>query len=340
MADDLSPDGAPFHGRWWTPNDPDHVVGGRLELSGGAWGLTLYGWLGPWGGARADNQIPACVHGHVGTTPVTLLDTVSGGQKWTNDGPPYEARLWANTVLAGVHADDATLFKSASVRLLHLNEWANRSPWSYPSGDPEGPLAHSVTFTDSDDLIANLPGGRGTLWRSWGQSGGGLSRVTLDSDERVQFDFDQPIDLETVERDYVRPLRSLIELAAAEPSATLEMRVTPAGADEFTSGAAVLSAVARDAPDPKYSFHMLFRLQDVEFEAVLPAWWRLHSEVGIVSDLLARLRDRGHVGAHILSAASAIEAYHRRATAKRRPRSTSSASGGSSPRPQQATASG
>src|SRR5207302_967763 len=92
-------------------------------------------------------------------------------------------------------------------------------------------------------------------------------------------------------------------------------RTSPRQASEAVT---VLSAIARDASPPKPAFRMLFELRDVVFEKVLPAWWQLHSEVGIVCDLLAALRERGTVGSQFLSAASAIEAYHRRRDGKAR----------------------
>jgi hypothetical protein len=35
--EELSPDEASFHGRWWVPDDPEHVVGGQLGLDGEFW---------------------------------------------------------------------------------------------------------------------------------------------------------------------------------------------------------------------------------------------------------------------------------------------------------------
>jgi hypothetical protein len=44
----------------------------------------------------------------------------------------------------------------------------------------------------------------------------------------------------------------------------------------------------------------------------MPAWWSLHSEIGVVADLVAALREgRGYVSSQFLTGASAIEGYHR-----------------------------
>jgi hypothetical protein len=310
MSSDIRPEDAPFDGRWWS-DDPSHVVGGRLELKGDVWQVTLLGWLGPWNGRGEDNNVPGLVHGQIGTTPVALLDLVPGGWSTSGNDPPYETRISVNTVIVGLHATPATRFKRAGVRLLHLNEWANRRPWSFEHGSSNA-YQESVTFSDPGQLTAELPGATASLWRPWGREGGGLSSVTMTSDEWVYFDFDTPIDLEAVEHDWVRPLRNLIELAAAKRSPVIELTVLHEGADVYTSDASVLSAVSRrPLPQPKHSFQLLFTLDDVDFLNIVPAWWKLHSQIGVIADLTAALRGGGNASSQFLTGASAIEGYHR-----------------------------
>ncbi len=314
VPNDLRAKDAPFDGRWWSDDDQSHVVGGRLDLEGGYWVLTMFGWLGPWDRGRDAHHVPAVIHGQIGPTPVTLLDLVPRGWRASGTDPPYERRLAVNTAIAGLHTIAGAKFDSAAVRLLHLNEWANRGPWTFPSTTAPS-SQHVVVFTDPGELTADLPAAKARLWRGWDQSAGegNLSSLTLASDECVQFDFHTPLDLAAIDHDYVRPLRNLVELAAAARSPTLELAVTPDGADTTLAptGTVLSAAPLRDVPQPKPWLWFLFTLGDVDFSTMVSRWWRLHSEIGVVPDLVAELSDPGYVGNQFLNAASAIEGYHR-----------------------------
>jgi hypothetical protein len=76
VAHELHVENAPFDGRWWTPDDPHHVVGERLGLIDDIWQLTLFGWLGPWNYAEREHTRPPVIFGEVGRTEVSLLDAV------------------------------------------------------------------------------------------------------------------------------------------------------------------------------------------------------------------------------------------------------------------------
>ncbi len=315
--DEMRPENAPFDGRWWCPEDPGKVVGGRLELTRGVWGLSLFGWLGDWNGARDDNSVPPIIHGEVGTAPVTLFDLVQRGWRANGADPPYQTGVAANTVIVGTHCDAGSRYSRAGVRLVHLNEWANRRPWSFERTSNSG-HEHGVRFVDPGELRACLPGADASLWRGWGQEGGDLSSVTMNSDEWVYFDFEEPLALEALEHDWIRPLRNLVELASAQRSPTLDVRVTREGADEYETEATVLSAMSSaEGAFEKMSFQFLFTLNDIGFDVVLPRWWELSAEIGVVADLMAALRDGGgYVSPQFLTAASAIEGYHRHREAR------------------------
>lgn len=309
--DDILPSNAPFDGAWWTPADPSHIVAGRLGLEGEIWSLTLFGWLGPWHERHDTHEVPDIVHGRIGGNPITLFDLVPGGWKASRPDPPYESRAAVHTAIVGLHADESTRFTAAAVRLLHLNEWADRSPWSYPSNHEES-ATQIVAFTQPTELFADVPGARASLYRTWSQRGGDLSSVSMTSDECMDFNFRTPLDLEAIEHDFVRPLKGLIELAAGERSATLDLTVLAEGTTALTRHSRVLSTLDRRPPPPQFPFRFLFQLKDRPFDVILPAWWKLHSELGVVADLISALRrDGGYVGDHFLNAASAIEGYHR-----------------------------
>jgi hypothetical protein len=314
VADQMRPEDAPFDGRWWIPEDPNNVVGGRLELEGEIWRLTLFGWLGPWSGPDKDSSCPKLILGQVGTIPVSLLDLVPGGWESGGFNPPHRTQTAVNTAICGSHVDETTKFVRAAVRLSHLNEWANRRPWSsaHDVGTPPGLWKHTTVFTDPGEQTADILGAKVTLERSWGQSGGNLSGLTMTSDEWVSFDFEEPLDLDTIGHDYVRPLRNLVELAAADSSAIIELTVTPEGADPLTPSSSVLtSAIRAVESSPKPAFRFLFTLTSVNFAEVVPTWWDLQARIGIVTDLVSSLWKGGNVSNTFLNAASAIEGYHR-----------------------------
>lgn len=251
------------------------------------------------------------IHGEAGGTPITLLGLVPDGWKTSGHDAPYESRLAVHEIIVGGHVGDGTRFTTASVRLLHLNEWANRRPWTHSVQDGES-WQETVVFTDPGRKTVNLPGTTATLRRDLSRSDDQLSYVRVTSDEWVIFDFDNPVDLETIDHDYVRPLTYLIELAASQRSTVLELKVRPEGSDELSLQWSILSAQSRrQPPQPRRWFEFLFTLGDIDFDVVLVAWWKLQSEIGVVTDLVSSLRQPGVVSNQFLNAASAIESYDR-----------------------------
>jgi hypothetical protein len=309
MPRELEVADAPFDGRWWIPETPEESVAGRLSLEEGFWRLVLFDWLGEWDEEHTDKPPALLLHGMVGGTPITVSDLVSGGWKSIAGERPFQTRYAVNTVIAGIHTTTEARYRGAQVRLLNLNEWANRRPWRFSEDD-----IYSVTVEPHEGLSASVSGANVSLWRGRSQNGAGsLSEIRLTSDERVHFEFTQAIQLDEIEHDYIRPLRGLLELAATAPGETLEFLVTPEGDEEGWHTGAVLSAEARrPPPEPIYPFFFLFTLADLPFEEVIPKWWDLHKRLGVVADLLATTE--GYVGQQFLNAASAIEGYHRHLT--------------------------
>ncbi|MGF1598084.1 MAG: HEPN domain-containing protein [Acidimicrobiales bacterium] len=313
------PEDQPFDGRWWWPGDADLVVGGRLFRDGGFWHLALLGWLGPYSSADSELDVPDVLHGQVGTTPFTLLDLVYQGSTRGGQERPYRTSIIANRVLAGAHVFADTRFNSASVRLANLNEWANRRPWEFSFDRVDDRREESVAFSEPPPLTAQLPGAGVQLWRNWGRSGGGLSDVKLSSSEIIHFDLETPRSLEEVEHEWVRPFRHLLELAASARCPVIELTLTLERDSNYPDLVTVFSAVGDQHSEVKQSFFFLFTLEEVDFSEVVEAWWELHSDLGIVPDLVAELRksDR-HGGALFLTAASAVEGYHRHRNRRRK----------------------
>lgn len=309
----LTPQGGPYLGRWWWPDDRDKVVGGRLALEGEIWRLTLFGWLGPWD-RTSRTFVPSLLHGQVGSTPLSILDLVPAGWSGENRQPPHETRLGVNVVLAGDHVDAAVRVQRVQLRLHNLNEWANRNPWNETSDPP----SEIITFTPPEAKQSVVDGTKIVLDRTWSQRSG-LSEVSTESHEVLMLDFDSPQDLEQLQHDWVRPLLSLMELAAGTTSAILGLTIWPHDADDLHRGVTVLSAIHRRSEIPVRNwFQMLFCLADIDFETFLPKFLGLHKKLDVVFDLMTAIKGRGYVSSQFMAAASAVEAYHRRQFEKKK----------------------
>lgn len=309
---EFTPANAPFDGRWWSPTDLNNVIGGRLELDQGIWRVFLSGWIGPWESSSEVHEIPELIHGNVGTTPVTLLNLVPGGYSGGIGTAPHESRISANIVLVGIHATSETKYTKAWMRPLHLNEWANRRPWqeSFKRVDDKG-SSDGVTVAMPDILTAEIKGAKVFLGRSL-QRETDLSHFKFSSDEWIGFEFSDPFDIETIEREFSRPLRYFLELASNVSCPQLGFELTAEGAAVTDLPATVLSSLHRGHTSAtRHSFQLLFNLSDTNFETVIPMWWQLQEEIGVVTDLWASLRRRSFVGNDFMNAATAVESYHR-----------------------------
>lgn len=311
MLSDLAVADAPFDGRWWAPERPKKVVGGRLYLEDEIWSLKLFGWLGDGPPKRDENTRPTVIHGQIGTTSITLLNLV--GKGWTGWGEPTESEFVANTVLCGIHCEENIEFSAAQTWMVNLEEWGRRAPFDLRADD-DGQMRREMTvFEFPPVLTATLVGGRARLYRSLFHKENRFHSVEMTSHEVVHFEFDAAQTLGDVEFEYVRPLRNLIELAAMERCATLGLRVLPFGGDPARDWVQVLSGIDRRPapPTPKHYFELLLSLDDIPFETLLPTWWKVHRELQMIPDLFLSLYDRGYVGVLFNTAASVLEGYHR-----------------------------
>jgi len=309
---EFTPGNAPFDGRWWSPDGQDNVVGGRLDLDQGIWRVFLSGWVGTWDPTSEVHDIPTLIYGNVGTTPVTLLNLVPGGYSGGWNDAPHESRISANLVIVGAHVNAMSKYKVAWMRPLHLNEWANRAPWNETnSGVDRKEGIKGVEFQRPENATAVIRGAKVILGRSI-RTKSDLSHFEYSSDEWIAFEFEQPLPIEVIEHDYVRPLRNFMELAANVACPQLGFELSPEGALNTDSPVIVLSSLHRGlVPTTKNSFQLLFNLSDCNFSDVIHSWWEFQNEIGVVTDLCASLRMRSFVGNDFMNAATAIESYHR-----------------------------
>lgn len=210
---------------------------------------------------------------------------------------------------------DCDRFVGASVRVLNLDEFANRRPWSHETtgGFGDGPVTESITFHQPETPRAEIEGATISLWRGLTTHRHDLALASMTSHEQAHFTFTKPLELDAVLHDYVRPLQNLVELAAAAPSPVLELNLRCEGDGDFASPVSLWSSIELSPPEPEHSFQMLFHADDLGFEQTVRRWWEMHRQFSVVIDLLGSLRARqGYVSNQFLNGAAAVEAYHRR----------------------------
>ena len=321
MSEAIHVGGAPFNGRWWLPDDPERKVGGQLDLDGEVWMLSLFGWLGPWEPWPQTVTPPEVLYGQIGATLLTIIGLAVHSFNASPDGAPHDSSFAVQRIIVGAHTTASARFSSASFRFLHLDEWANRRSWTSTLSTVDNSWRATMVYTDPGEIVASLPEATATLRRVWqGADSMSLSTWNTSSNEWVRFDFNEPLDFDTIDHDYQRPLANLISLAAGQRTSVLGMTLTPENSPPNITPWSVLSAEPRRRlPRVRLSFQFLFTLEEETFSDIIPAWWSLQARLGVVIDLLSSLREQGMVANRFLNGASAIEGYHRHESLKAKP---------------------
>lgn len=292
-------------GRWWVPPDESNAVGGTLSHGPEVWQLSAIGKLGDWNDDDLDPDTPTVIHGTVKGQKISLIGVHL--RHTSTDGltnTVSTTQLDAEKVLYGAHVEGSALFTGAFVRVSHLDDWSNRRAFKMTRS--EG--SEDLRFVEPERLRAQLPAATVVLEKRLSSSVG-LTGASLTAHEGVFFSLNEPKDLEWIEHECVRPLRSLMSLAADEVGQVLQFDLVPEG--ETFATVNVLSAVnPHNEEKPVHHFEFLFNLSDINFAELVPKWWALYDEIGIVLDLLESLRGPGFISNHFLNAASAIESYH------------------------------
>src|SRR5215211_6676997 len=155
---------------------------------------------------RDDRTIPVFLGRCLGRY-VMLLDCQVRG--WTETLDESEARpvlSAAHVLLGDEHADfgQEISFNHVRLRLTHLNEWVNRSPFatSYADG------LETVSVKRLEPLIVELPDTKMTLWR-WTSTSHPLDSFTWDSSEDLHLELRERLPVDVILNAYVGPLRHL-----------------------------------------------------------------------------------------------------------------------------------
>lgn len=312
-------------GIFWKPDNPDRQVGGTLRFSPEeGLELALIGTLTdePPGGSPI--QLPV-IHGMLsGKGFVTLVDAWQ--HRWSI-GPFASEAYQADLGLVGatIATPRQTRFRRLTVRLSHLPSLlpSLRPHFTFTADEARRVTGYTVAIPTSSREQAELP---------WGVLAATLGyRITVDIEKGPGLDWDplidvtlhQPMTLEELYDEVVRPLRDLVTFATLQRARVLSLVVvsdehtTPVGREQKPQPITVLW---RQDVNPALKNRVrlrnpLIRLSrpDCPFERVVPRWFAIYRELeaplqaylDILHDAPRPLRQR------FLTILQALERYHR-----------------------------
>jgi hypothetical protein len=309
-------------GTWWLPGEKDFSAPGTLEM-GDDFRLMLFNRIGSkrLPTSHLDDRTIPVVLGRCLNRYVMLLDCQVRGWTEIHDKSGAHLVLWAAHVLLGdEHADfgQEISFNHVRLRLTHLNEWVNRSPFATSRADG----LNTVSVKRIEPLVVELPDAKMTLRRWISTPYPFLNSVTWDSSEELHLELRERMSVDAILDAYVRPLRHLLTLAAGDRSQLTYMNVSL-----VQNGQAIHTGVAYDvvqrsihrAADTVHANSFRFNLDDnpynatVDFAGVVRDWFDIERENSFVCDLTFSLYEpqAGYLESKMFGAASAAEGLHR-----------------------------
>jgi len=340
--------GAELAGWWWLPDQPDDKIPGVLRCAPGQHPrLLLIGGFDPLIWVRSSpNSWEAS--GEMRTWPL-LLGESDGQQATLLDCCPssssrslqnrsqslFDQTLIAMRALIGVHlesADQAT-FKAMEINIENLLAWSAA----------KGLRERVIDFQDArereaDIISAEFPEERSALIDDY--------RITLHhrlvpgsdctrSDTTATITENAVLSVEPLQglrslaglTKLVKPLQDLITLATNRPAAVLSTELVAPSADHASDAGD--EPPRQDHTVQVYNKHivdaepgaaairpseLLFSLDDIGFDKVVPTWFGLRGQLSPASNMLFGLHyiQDGYLEDRLVMAVSAAEALHRR----------------------------
>ncbi|MFI2354899.1 HEPN domain-containing protein [Streptomyces anulatus] len=310
-----------YVGEWWLPERPDHVMNGTLTIGPRYPVLELYDRSAP----RADPaELQPVIHGRSMSTNLTLLSNVQTDASSACLGARrviHRSLVVGSVLIGDSHLlDESTRFDRASLRLSHLDEWVNRSPYSWKVGPPE-----SLQVVDNlPVLTASVAGCEINLSRHVATSFNRLADAGFSSHEVIELRLNERVPLDELEHQFVRPLEQLLTLATGFDSKALDLRVGNHDDGDLPWHMTAHSVRRRSADQgeterPVVRPHMRFGMNskgyppDIEFGELVPRWFDLQTRLSDVCDLIFSLRSEtgGYLQQRLFTIASAVEGMHR-----------------------------
>lgn len=320
-------------GYWWRPDNPDDRVAGIATFDGARTTLRLLGAFVDRRQTAPDTyqQEPVeralMVLGRCEGVPVTLLDCRQG----RSVGPIF-SKSWdwrqswnISQMLVGVWLDDPQepYFDRLVLGVDQLLPWSRRSGFTSPA-------FMTIAWTSPGVLSAEVPGGTITLRTDAGsdeeaQADGTERRI----EEQTKFvvDVPEPSSAQALLGQWAKTLQDLVTFATNTPcglnEVTLVRKQPPVGdqADEPRSDRphvveAYLSPIYQARPTARAvePHQVLFNLDDVPFEDLLPAWFDVDKRLGAVVAMLLGQRyiERSFMENRLITSVAAAEGLHRR----------------------------
>ncbi|MCX4513278.1 hypothetical protein OHA27_23760 [Streptomyces sp. NBC_01619] len=310
-----------YVGEWWLPERPEHVMHGTLTIGPRHPELELYDRSAPHGDLA---ELQPVIHGHSMGMSLTLLSNVQADASSAGSGTrrAVHRSLVVGTVLIGdAHLREEDIhFNRASLRLAHLDEWVNRSPYKWETGPRESLQA----VDDLPVLTASVPGCEISLGRSLTTRFNRLTDAGFSSHEVFELRLNERIPLNELEYQFVRPLEQLLTLATGFDSKALDLRVGNDTGNDLPWQVTAHSVRRRSSDQDETERivvrpHMRFGMNskgyppDIEFGDFLPRWFDLQTRLSDVCDLIFSLRSDvgGYLQQQLFTIASAVEGLHR-----------------------------
>ncbi|GGX29700.1 ApeA N-terminal domain 1-containing protein [Streptomyces chryseus] len=314
-----------YVGEWWLPDQTDHVMHGTLTIGPRYPELELYDRSATY---KKPPSVPV-IHGRsAGGISLTLVRNVQT-VALTESGAGLAAtrlvqrKFTVGTVLVGGShlREDEVRFNRASLRLTYLDPWVNRSPYVQETGPPES----LQVLDDLPIMEASVPGCQIHLVRTWDSHFNRLTDAGFSSHELIELQFDEPVPLDKIEYQFIRPLEQLLHLAAGYPSKALDLQLRNDSGHALTWEVARrgVYSVQRRTPEPTENPVVRPRMRfgmnsngyppDIDFEDLVPRWFKLQKNLSDVCDLIfsARSETGGYLQQQLFTIVSALEGLHR-----------------------------
>lgn len=335
-----------WKGRWWLPEDPTTVHAGVLTYEPGTGlDLMLVGGFaaevwhpsgeGSWVSRGEYRDFPV-VHGVAGGLEITLFDVTPSSSRTYGLGffreGPDEQTLDARFALVGIHAEsqDQPAFDRAEVLIEDTWRWSGTSAiraeigWDQKEDRPSG--KGDLHLSPVEDLSARIPEATVTLthWLTlprFDETREGL-RGRMEHKPALRVTPDNPSSFRSLLKS-VDMLQGLLALATGRDPALLWLRLReplpeiPEGEQHHRLPKEVaVYLVRRGQPQPTASAlehrEMLFSLEDIAFEDVIPRWWDVDSRFQAACSMLLgeRYNPARYVEPRLIIAVAMAESFH------------------------------
>jgi hypothetical protein len=295
--------------------DPGHACAGHLRFDPDH-GLRL-SLLGASSAVFGDDAEEFVIHGRTAHgRPCTLLGCFVVDHTTTVPAGFAEFGIVANLLIHGayVEATSELRFGRALITLPGLREFLSSG-----ARDPAGGRSPGLGREGSEEREARVEGATLTFWIGW-MSSRSVHTRTETREAQVAIALDSPVDLETWQEDWLRPLVRLVSFSCREGvrpetfTATLDPEDGedgPAWRQEVEI-VAPQKALAREPRLRPERMLLTYAALGADPGAALARWFKLHRELGGAADFLfGALAEPLPLEPRLITMASVAEAYHR-----------------------------